>query len=433
MNILRPGQVIHDTVRILDFHGGGGQSFTYIGEYIDAGVPQWKKRVFIKQYNDLIEGTEDYSRVAGHYQMMRGRLAEKAHYLCLPDYIAPFEGAIVALYPYLEGKSLGDWMATGLSSELATRFAFGLTTAVRALHDAGIAHLDLKPDNVIIEQNLKSRKFFVHLIDVDAAVIDGKGLREFLYGSAGYMSPEHASKARRHLIGPPSDIYTLGIMLSELLIQRYPFPAFAEGEDVIKQRPAIPDNVLDKRLTETVRRCFCLDPLQRPRAADILRSLNESPVLKTYRAHKVASPKAQPPDKYERAGGAKLPDKRTVPKLGRQPDTSPQTRVRFRQQQFDHSYYSSGTLTRRNFVGSSVNSKDQGGELLCITLAIEGKNVYIQNRSEGITIAVGYPGALRNLQRSESSEIYSGYILEIGGSGEPLSMRKVHRIQIEID
>lgn len=111
MNILRPGQIVHDSVKIIDFLGGGGQSFTFTGEYLDQSLPENRRKVFVKQYNDLLSDSAEYHKVAEHYKLMHERLADKKHYFCLPDFIAPFESAIVAIFPILPGRSLEEWDA----------------------------------------------------------------------------------------------------------------------------------------------------------------------------------------------------------------------------------------------------------------------------------------------------------------------------------
>lgn len=431
MNILRPGQVIHDKVRVDDFLGGGGQSFTFLGEYTDPSIPHWKKRVFIKQYNDLLADMNEYHQVAEHYQRMHERLADKAHYLCLPDFVAPFEGSIVALYPFLEGKSLEDWMSEGLTEELSLRFAFGVTTAVQALHKAGIAHLDLKPDNVLIKQNKRSGKFFVHIIDVDAAMIDGKGLRPTVYGSPGYMSPEHVSEFRRQFLGQPSDIYALGIILCELLFKRYPFSEFAEGEDVVNQRPNISELSLYQELVPVIRKCFERDTRRRPTAGSILWHLNQ---IRVNQGELKESPNGV---NAERPLGDPFA-KTNTEEVGSKKETKPakqktQTRVQIVQRGFDHSYYKSVMLTRRNFVGSTISSEEKSGEVISLELKINGSAVRLTNMCEGLSFSIGPASHLKKiLRKGESAEVRSGDWFEFGGTGVFSKFKRKHQFQIRL-
>jgi serine/threonine protein kinase len=232
----------------------------------------------------------------------------------------------------------------------------------------------------------------------------------------------------------PSDIYALGIILSELLFKKYPFERFAEGEDVVNQRPIFPADGLHGDLIPAVHKCFDRDTRKRPTAGSLLWTLNKS--REGHGSKTEAGANNRPASRSKQnvkpnesggrgtfaAGGAAKSKVRVAT----------QTRVQVLQNGFDHSYYSDTTLTRRHFVGSSVSAEEKGGEVICINLEIVGSKVYITNLCEGLTFSVGPSSNVRQLSKGERAEVGSGDYFEIGGTGFFSAFKRKHGFQIEV-
>ena len=120
--------------------------------------------------------------------------------------------------------------------EVARQAALGLD----ALHDAGIVHRDVKPSNFFV---LASRDDSLHVKLIDLGIARGAGeaaltVEGWAVGTPAYMSPEQARG--EHDVSPRSDLFSLGVVLFELLAGRRPFRAgdnyAVAGEDCPRGR-----------------------------------------------------------------------------------------------------------------------------------------------------------------------------------------------------
>jgi len=110
----------------------------------------------------------------------------------------------------LKRGALPPWMAAEVALQTAK--------ALRAAHVRGIAHRDVKPNNILVTASghVKVADFGIARAAAATKISD---LGEIL-GSAKYMSPEQAAGER---VGPASDLYSLGVVLYEMLTGRVPF------------------------------------------------------------------------------------------------------------------------------------------------------------------------------------------------------------------
>ena len=173
--------------------------------------------------------------------------------------------------------TLKDQLLRGLSKEERVRLSTALVKTIGMMHKKGIAHLDLKPSNVVIQQARKDGKLYARMIDLDAARIDGIGLRRAVIGTDDYMSPEHYSPSKFGEVSEKSDIFTLGIMLCELLFSSHPFRAslWAYEEAICKEDFYIPSNNYHFRVVQRITDCLRLDSGLRPQAGWIQARFSE--------------------------------------------------------------------------------------------------------------------------------------------------------------
>jgi eukaryotic-like serine/threonine-protein kinase len=102
--------------------------------------------------------------------------------------------------------------------EITRQTALGL----QAIHDAGIVHRDVKPRNLFFANGMADKPFVVKLLDLGVAYDTGTERTEGTpLGTPFYMSPEQARASS--VIGPASDLFSLGALLFELLTGRRPF------------------------------------------------------------------------------------------------------------------------------------------------------------------------------------------------------------------
>ncbi|GAB3797033.1 hypothetical protein GCM10028798_07660 [Humibacter antri] len=139
----------------------------------------------------------------------------------------------------VEGESLRRRIdRDGPDSDLAAQICVELAAALAHLHGRGIVHRDLKPENILIEDAGGS----VKLVDFGIARMGGSEritVAGIVLGTAAYLSPEQVSGGD---VGPPSDIYSLGLVVLECLTGHREYPGSAPEAAVARlaRSPAIP-------------------------------------------------------------------------------------------------------------------------------------------------------------------------------------------------
>ena len=152
--------------------------------------------------------------------------------------------------------------------------------ALRAAHVASVLHRDIKPSNIFLHR--QGRAEMPKLLDFGIAKIAGASALEqnltvdgSLLGTPAYMAPE---RFRRGPYGPPSDIYSLGTVLYEMLAGRLPFvPSSADPLALVAMQIEDPPpslNDVSPGLEALVRSALAKEPERRPSAETFGRRLH---------------------------------------------------------------------------------------------------------------------------------------------------------------
>ena len=168
---------------------------------------------------------------------------------------------------YVAGPSLAQAVtACGpMSVQSVLVLAAGLAEGLSAIHAAGVVHCDLKPSNVLLSQDGPRVIDFGISRAVEVVSVTGAGL---VIGSPGFMSPEQAMSEE---IGPPSDIFSLGAVLTFAATGEGPFGQGSSPElayRLVYSTPSLGE--LPVELRPLVERCLAKDPAERPTAAEVL-------------------------------------------------------------------------------------------------------------------------------------------------------------------
>jgi serine/threonine protein kinase len=183
---------------------------------------------------------------------------------------------------YREGRTLRALLAEHgpLEWRLASSLLAHVLDAVSAVHAAGVVHGDLKPDNVIVSpgsfnagEGGPGRSAGVALIDFGAAHEPGAlspGASGLVFGTPEYMSPE---QARGEAVDTPSDVYSAGCVLHELLTGTAPFAGETASEIVALMLTRAPPRLevllpaIPKELAGLARSSLAKGPAHRPSAS----------------------------------------------------------------------------------------------------------------------------------------------------------------------
>src|SRR5687768_12775766 len=114
---------------------------------------------------------------------------------------------------YLEGRSLKQVLQEEgpLPADRAIDVVVQILQAARFAHQRGIVHRDMKPHNVILDDEGRAKVTDFGIARAGASDMTETGS---IMGTAQYLSPE---QAQGHSVGPSSDLYAIGILLYELL------------------------------------------------------------------------------------------------------------------------------------------------------------------------------------------------------------------------
>jgi serine/threonine-protein kinase len=249
--------------RIMRKLGSGGMANVYLAEDQELG-----RRVAIKILNDRHAGDEQF------IERFR-REAKNAAGLSHPNIVSIYdrgeaEGTYYIAMEYLDGRSLKELILSRgpAPMSVAVDYARQILSALRFAHRNGLVHRDIKPHNVLVdpEGHVKVTDFCIARAGASQMTEEGS-----IIGTAQYLSPE---QARGTQVDQTSDLYSLGIVLYEMLTGQVPFTGDSPVEIAMKHLSAVPPPLRDKRpdvpksLELVVLRALAKDPAQRYQSAD---------------------------------------------------------------------------------------------------------------------------------------------------------------------
>jgi tRNA A-37 threonylcarbamoyl transferase component Bud32 len=211
------GQTIAGRYRVDEFLGRGGMATVY--KAYQASMDRYVAlKVLPRQF------MHDPSFL-GRFEREAHTIAKLEHAYILPVYdYGQHEGVPYLAMRYVEGGTLADLLKEhprGLPLDEAARLIEQVASALDCAHQAGIIHRDVKPSNVLLDKtgNTLLTDFGIAKIAEATVQFTGGGT----VGTPAYMSPEQGMGKKE--LTPATDVYSLGIVLYEMLTGRVPFEA----------------------------------------------------------------------------------------------------------------------------------------------------------------------------------------------------------------
>jgi hypothetical protein len=256
-----PGQIIAERYRVVAIAGRGGMGEVYRAEDLKLG-----QTVAIKFLPESL--AQDSAALARFHSEVRIARQVSHPNVCRVFDIGDAEGTPFLSMEYVDGEDLASVVRRigRLSPERSVEIARQICAGLAAAHERGVIHRDLKPANVMLDGAGKIRITDFGLAGI-AASIQGADVRA---GTPAYMAPEQLAGKE---VTIRSDIYSLGLILYEILTGKRAFEA-ATLPELLKQRersditnPSTLVHDLDPLIERVILRCLEKDPAERPASA----------------------------------------------------------------------------------------------------------------------------------------------------------------------
>jgi len=270
---LAAGTLLAAHYRVVDYAGPCSFGTLYVGEHVQMKT-RAAIRVLSSQWKTWIRGEEDVERfrraVRDPSQTCHPNIAQVFDAGRLPD------GRLFLITEFLVGHNLYEEIQQNqyLPVARACRVLRDVGRAVRAAHEVGLIHRDLKSDNVMLVPLPGGDGEAVQVLDFGIAAWAEVEARKTSPGvfvaTPEYMAPE---QVQGKPATPLFDIYALGVMLFEALVGEPPFAgtngAFILKSKVARSAPSLHTKLpgMPRRLSELVDDCLQMDPALRPQSA----------------------------------------------------------------------------------------------------------------------------------------------------------------------
>ncbi len=288
------GKVLNNRYVIRDVIGKGGMGRVYIAEDVaKSGMP-----VAIKILSMNLVNQQMFQRF-GREIFIGAQLGRKnKHIVRVLGYGVTDESVPFYVMEYLQGKNLKSILKTqhlDISQflDICYQICLGLQCAHAGVSLKGqifpVLHRDIKPENIFLTENTQGDSI-VKILDFGIAKFltdrAGMNMTESFIGSLPYSSPEHMEG--RKLLDVRADIYSLGVLMFEMLTGKHPFYTTTQSfgnwyqAHRFQNPPAftdvVPDIKIPLEVQKLVIKCLAKEPSERPES--VIKVINELEQIK---------------------------------------------------------------------------------------------------------------------------------------------------------
>ncbi|GJD45619.1 Serine/threonine-protein kinase PknD [Methylobacterium cerastii] len=258
---LGPGTRLNGIYEIERFITAGGMGEIYRGRAIETG-----DTVAIKTIRPDLAGVSTAMQL---FRKEASALHNLYHEAIVRYFVFSTDPGLSLTYlamEFVEGESLSELAARGpLSTQQLRTLTHRLASGLQAAHRLGIIHRDLSPDNILVPggdvTNAKIIDFGIARSTLGEGTVIGSGFA----GKMNYVSPEQLGLFGGE-VGPPSDIYSLGLVIAEAARGRHLDMGHSHVE-VIDRRRRVPDLAgIDPAIRAVLTRMLQPNPKDRPQS-----------------------------------------------------------------------------------------------------------------------------------------------------------------------
>ncbi|HEV2765215.1 MAG TPA: protein kinase, partial [Pyrinomonadaceae bacterium] len=241
------GQVLAGKYRIEEKIDEGGMGCVYRATHV-----LMEKTVAVKVLHPALAADDKIVARFTREAKAASRISHP-HAINVTDFGEDEEGVVFLVMEYLRGRTLKDIVRSEgpMQIERVCEIIRQVCGALEAAHSEGVVHRDLKSDNIMLEE--VGDGDWAKVLDFGIAKIqettsnpeDGLTAPNLIIGTPQYMSPEQCAQASE--IDSRSDIYSLGVILYEMLVGHVPFTADSPTGVMMKHLQEPAPSVLDER------------------------------------------------------------------------------------------------------------------------------------------------------------------------------------------
>ena len=286
------GRTIAARYRLIRRLGSGGMSVVYLARH-ELIARQSAIKILRPELSLVAEHRERFLREA--------RAVNRINHENIVEItdVGESDGVAYLVMEFIEGDSLLVHIQRGrLAWPRAARIGMQVASALARAHQMGVIHRDLKPENMLLvkKHETDNESELVKLTDFGIAKLTGEPsltLNEQLFGTPGYIAPEYVGGVG---IDGRSDIYSLAVVVYEMICGVLPFDAKGQSELLLKPLTSAPVppsqriSGLPPDLESLLLRCLARNPDERPHDAFAMHDALQDIVRRYAGAGSIAPP-----------------------------------------------------------------------------------------------------------------------------------------------